>query len=146
MERSEILNRPGFWAEDIRMKLCEALENYMKNNNLNQAQLAEKLGFSKSYISQVLNGNFNYSIQKLAELALAIGMVPRIEFETIDDTQKYDKQGLLLWSIKERTKYFETLKLTNKDCIEEKPNPGLNKLHTVLEFTNVTSAKEYIKL
>lgn len=42
--------------------------------------MAKKMGVSNAYISQVLNGNFNFTLRKLIELGLAIGKVPRIEF------------------------------------------------------------------
>ena len=96
MEMSEVISKPGFWVEDMKMRLFAELHNFMEVNNLNKSELAVKLGFTKSYITQVLNGNFNHSLNKLAELALAIGMVPRLEFESLADTLEYEKMGLLL--------------------------------------------------
>ena len=52
----------------------------MKVNNLTQQDMAKKMGVSSAYISQVLNGNFNFTLKKLIELGLAIGKVPIIEF------------------------------------------------------------------
>jgi transcriptional regulator with XRE-family HTH domain len=60
----------------------------MERNTLSKKQLAEKLGVSPSYISQVLNGNFNFTILKLVELALAIDKVPVIRLEE-PRTEKY---------------------------------------------------------
>jgi transcriptional regulator with XRE-family HTH domain len=55
----------------------------MDAEGLNQSQLAKRLGVSKGYVSQVLNGNFNHTVRKLIELSLAIGMVPVVVYETI---------------------------------------------------------------
>jgi transcriptional regulator with XRE-family HTH domain len=40
----------------------------MKANNLNQGDVAKKLGVSNAYVSQILNGNFNFTLKKLIEL------------------------------------------------------------------------------
>src|SRR5690606_38474604 len=39
---------------------------------------------SKSYLSQVLNGNFDHKLSKLIELSLAIDKIPMIKFEDVN--------------------------------------------------------------
>jgi transcriptional regulator with XRE-family HTH domain len=63
---------------------CELLE-YKEKNELTQSDLAKKLGVSNSYISQVLNGNFNFTLKKLIELGLLIGKIPALQFVDIDE-------------------------------------------------------------
>lgn len=53
----------------------------MEDNRINRTELAKRLGVSKGYISQVLNGDFDHRISKLVELALFIGYYPHITFE-----------------------------------------------------------------
>ena len=60
------------------------IERYMKNNNLSRTELAHKLGVSKGYISQVLNGDFDHRLSKLVELSMAVGMVPQISYIPMD--------------------------------------------------------------
>jgi transcriptional regulator with XRE-family HTH domain len=55
----------------------------MEKEGLNQTQLAEKSGVSKGYLSQVLKGEFNYTLKKLIELSLAINKVPQIEYKSV---------------------------------------------------------------
>ena len=57
----------------------------MEVRHLSQNDLAVKLGVTKGYISQILNGNFNFTIGKLIELSLAIEMVPDIEFRSFNE-------------------------------------------------------------
>lgn len=83
--RQELYKTPEFWMERIQNDLFRALHQYKEEKALNQTQLAEHLGFSKGYISQVLNGNFNYSLKKLIDLSLAVGVVPDLEFKHIQD-------------------------------------------------------------
>ena len=47
---------------------------------ITQRELAKKLGVSDAYVSQVLNGKFNFTLKKLIELGLAIGKIPKIKF------------------------------------------------------------------
>lgn len=50
----------------------------MEEKGLNQTALAKELGVSKGYISQVLNGNFNFSLKKLIELSLKLNVAPKV--------------------------------------------------------------------
>ena len=49
----------------------------MKDKKLNRSQLAKKLGVTKGYITQVLNGDFDHRISKLVDLSLAINKYMR---------------------------------------------------------------------
>ena len=68
----------------IQLDLFELIENYRKENNLNKTQLAEQLGVTKSYITQILNGDFDHKVSKLVELSLAFGKVPVLKFVDAD--------------------------------------------------------------
>ena len=60
----------------------------MTKNNMNRTQLAEHPGVSKGYVSQVLNGNFDFKLSKMVELSLAMGMIPEVKFTPIDEPAK----------------------------------------------------------
>ncbi len=62
----------------------------MSDNHINRTQLAEKLGVSKGYVSQLLNGDFDHKLSKLVELSLAFGVVPIIDFKPIADVVSED--------------------------------------------------------
>jgi transcriptional regulator with XRE-family HTH domain len=47
---------------------------------MTQNQLAEQLGVTKGYVSQIMKGEFNYTLKKLIELSLAVGKAPVINF------------------------------------------------------------------
>jgi transcriptional regulator with XRE-family HTH domain len=73
--------QPEFILTQLQNDLYRDLIAYMGKNELSKKQLAEKLGVSPSYISQVLNGRFNFTVLKLVELSLAIDKVPVIRLE-----------------------------------------------------------------
>lgn len=76
----ELLETPEYWTTRIQLDLYSHIQEYMRMNSLNRTQLAQKLGVTKGYITQVLNGDFDHRLSKLVELSLAVGVVPKIEF------------------------------------------------------------------
>ena len=82
--REEIIRGSTYWLTKVQIQVFNLLNTYMEENNLTQKQVAEKLNVSPSYVSQILNGNFNFTISKLIELALLVGKAPIIQFETIE--------------------------------------------------------------
>lgn len=91
--REELLRSKEFWLVQFQAKLYEQVECYLIENNLSKTAFAQELGVSKGYISQLLNGNFDHKISKLIELSLAIGKVPVLTFENIDQHIKKDKRS-----------------------------------------------------
>ena len=93
--RKELLQSKEYWLIRFQSELYGTLESYMKENGLNRTQLAEKLGVTKGYISQVLNGNYDHRLSKLIELSLAMNKAPRIQFEDLDQVINDDEMGPL---------------------------------------------------
>ena len=93
MKREELIQSKEYWITKIQIDLFNEVEAYMKANNLTRTQFAEKLGVSKGYISQILNGEADHRISKLVELALSIGLVPSVSFEKMEDVMRRDKAG-----------------------------------------------------
>ena len=64
---------PEFLADDLMMDVCEQLCVALDDAGMKRKDLAERLGVSKSAISQLLGGDQNISLQRLVEVALAVG-------------------------------------------------------------------------
>ncbi len=96
IDREELIKSKEYWLEKIQNTLYLELKEYISKNKLNNTLFANKLGVSKSYLSQVLNGNFDHKLSKLIELSLAIDKLPLVRFENIktclmlDDLNKLD--------------------------------------------------------
>lgn len=95
VNREELIRSKEYWLEKIQNALFVELEDYIENNNLNKTKFAKKLGVSKSYLSQVLNGNFDHKLSKLIELSLAIDKIPIIKFEDIEKCLVLDEANKL---------------------------------------------------
>lgn len=76
----ELLEPPEYWTTRIQLDLYSHLQDYMKVNGLNKMQLAQKLGVTKGYVTQVLSGDFDHRLSKLVELSLDVGLIPKMEF------------------------------------------------------------------
>ena len=90
--REELLKTEEYWFETIQNEIYRQVEAYLRENNLTQSQFAEKLGVTKGYVSQILNGNYNATLKKLIELSLAIEIAPVIDFQNLNEYIKEDFQ------------------------------------------------------
>ena len=93
LTREELLNSPEYWFEEAQNELYRQVVSFMEKEGLNQTQLAERLGVSKGYISQILKGEFNYTLKKLIEISMAIGKVPKIRYQSIADVVNDDHRS-----------------------------------------------------
>lgn len=71
---------PSYWTQLIQLSIHDNIARYLEEHGLTRAEFAERLGVSKGYVSQILNGDFDHKLSKLTELALACDMVPSVEF------------------------------------------------------------------
>jgi transcriptional regulator with XRE-family HTH domain len=80
LKPEELVSKPEYWLETIQNEIFRQVAAYLKDNNMTQNQLAAQLGVTKGYVSQIMKGEFNYTLKKLIELSLAVGKAPLINF------------------------------------------------------------------
>lgn len=90
---NDLLVSSEFWEENIKTQIFNVVQEYMDDNNLNRKELAKEVGFSKGYISQVLNGDSDHRLSKLVTLALAANKVPYIYLKDLDQVLEQDQLG-----------------------------------------------------
>lgn len=92
-------NRRLYAQEDLILQVTEAIWERMSELNVSKKDLAEKLGRSKSYITQVLSGSRNMTLRTLADIAFTLDMEPKFILnneENIQMQQVYVEMGKLL--------------------------------------------------
>ena len=94
MNREELLKSEGYWVAKLQSGLYRELVSYMERKHINSTQLANQLGCSKGYVSQLLNGNFDHKISKLVKLSLAIGKVPILEYRDISNCMSENETNI----------------------------------------------------
>ena len=78
--QEEFFESPTYLLTIYQNEIFREVHGYMQEKGITQKELAKKLGVSDAYVSQVLNGKFNFTLKKLIELGLAIGKIPKIKF------------------------------------------------------------------
>lgn len=80
--RERILESPVYWVEGVNGMLYDAIVTYMEKHQMKQIDLAKHLGISPGRVSQILNdGNINFSLEKIIEIALKLDKIPSFLFE-----------------------------------------------------------------
>lgn len=121
--RAQILENPMYWVEGINGMLYDAIVRYMEKHQMKQKDLAKHLGISPGRVSQILNeGNINFSIEKIIEIAIKVDKIPNFIFE--------DKSTFLEGELKKTTR--NDFKLAQK-----KPtSSGLKKKYLAIDAHN----------
>jgi transcriptional regulator with XRE-family HTH domain len=72
--------RPGYWKAALKTRIADEIDRLTVASKMSRADLAREAGCSKPYITQVLRGGKNLTIDTMVNFACVFGLVPRIEF------------------------------------------------------------------
>ena len=100
MKRDKLLKSKGYNLAKIQNELFRQLNEYIKVKGITRTQFAKELGVSKGYVSQILNGEFDFKLSKLIELSLAIGKIPEITFKSIEEIKQKEKKAEMIFFIR----------------------------------------------
>ncbi len=121
ISREELLNNQDYWLETLQNDLYREVTEYLQSENITQKELADKMGVSKGYVSQILNGNFNHTIKKLIELSLAIGSVPIVKYKKVADIIEQDHKSRAMYSTAYTFNQVVPFPIVNGECNHEQP-------------------------
>ena len=109
MTREELLKSPSYWTAGLQMELYRQILAFMESHHMNKTQLAEYLGCTKGYVTQLLNGDFDHKLSKFVELSLAINKIPEISFSDVDEYILSDEKEYVA-----KTSNFEETEVSSK--------------------------------
>ncbi|MDP8242475.1 MAG: helix-turn-helix transcriptional regulator [Candidatus Hinthialibacter antarcticus] len=66
---AEIMTHDEYHIETAKLVFADEIYDHMEAQDINQSQLAEKLGSTKQYVSKLLSGYANPSIATLVKIA-----------------------------------------------------------------------------
>jgi len=79
-------NMRGFQQEllilDVTSRICQLMED----QNISRSELAKRLGTTKGYITQLLDGRANMTLRKIADVFTALGHAMKVESKPIRNT------------------------------------------------------------
>lgn len=74
--------------EEFILAVTEALANALEQSGMTQSKLAEKLGCTRGFVSQVLAGGRNLTLRTISDIALALDVKPA--FSVLRDEEDLD--------------------------------------------------------
>jgi len=125
--RKELISSKEYWLTKFQNSLFEQVEKYLADNNISKTDFSKKLGVSKGYVSQILNGDFDHKVSKLIELSLAIEKVPFLKFENLEKCIFLDSIGALEAAQESKIRINVSVNFTKHIKIEKQ-----EKLNTVV--------------
>jgi transcriptional regulator with XRE-family HTH domain len=93
----EAKDRDTYWTASMILDFTEGLHKIMEANGVTRSDLARRLRVSPAYITKVLRGNVNFTVDSMVRLARAAGgevsihITPRNKRER---NSSYRKQGM----------------------------------------------------
>lgn len=75
----------GYFREELRSEINDALLECFEASGLNKADIARKLDRQPEQITRWLSAPCNLETDTVSDLALALGPIPRVRFEKIED-------------------------------------------------------------
>jgi transcriptional regulator with XRE-family HTH domain len=70
---SEAKKRDAYWVACAISTFTEELHQLAEQGNISRAELARRLGTSPAYITKILRGNVNFTVDTMVRLARAVG-------------------------------------------------------------------------
>jgi len=87
----ERMQEEAYWTAKIQLEVFRQIDGYLEETGMTRSAFADKLGVTRGYVSQILNGEFDHKISKLVKLLLAIEKVPQLNFKSLDFAIKQAK-------------------------------------------------------
>jgi len=86
-----------YWVASLILDFTEGLHKMMEANGVSRSELARRLGVSSAYITKVLRGNVNFTLESMVRLVRAAG--GEVSLQVAPKAQKkrnnfYRKQGM----------------------------------------------------
>jgi len=118
-KRERMLNHPTYWVEGVNGYLYDSIVSYMEKHNMKRKDLAKHLDISAGRVSQILNeGDINFSLEKVIEIALKVDKYPVFEFE---DKAEYLEKENTISNVKKLFVQYNINELSNLENNLDKP-------------------------
>jgi transcriptional regulator with XRE-family HTH domain len=78
----------GLRREELIIEATEALAKALRGSGLTQTELAQRLGKTKGFVSQILGGGKNLTLRTIADVAGALGCTVQIQLRPEKEAAK----------------------------------------------------------
>jgi transcriptional regulator with XRE-family HTH domain len=73
-----------FWLQEAIVDFTEEVTRKMEEEGLTRAKLSEKIGVNPAYITKILRGNTNFTLETMVKVARALNSRVRIHLQRED--------------------------------------------------------------
>jgi transcriptional regulator with XRE-family HTH domain len=77
-----IVQSVDYWAQAAMRRFVSDIDRRLIEQNVSRAQLAERLGTTPAYVTKVMRGDVNFTLETMTKLALAVG--GRLQVKVVD--------------------------------------------------------------
>jgi len=74
--------------EEFILEVTEKLVEYLNRGNVSRTELANRLGVTKGYVTQILSGGKNLTLRTIADVAEALGYEPKLKLRKRKQREK----------------------------------------------------------
>lgn len=85
--KSDLEKIPEYKTETEAFKIAVQVQNRLHELNITQKDFADRLGVSRSYVTQILKGKTNMTISSLVKIASVLDMEPEINLKSYVETK-----------------------------------------------------------
>ncbi|BBH54755.1 hypothetical protein [Fluviispira sanaruensis] len=75
--------------KSLQNAIAQALNDYMKKQNIGFNEIIRKLEVSPSKLSKILNGEANLTLASVAQIAAMLKSIPKFSLEPANDSNEY---------------------------------------------------------
>lgn len=84
--------RDTYWASEIVQTFTDDLYKLMRRRNVSKSELARRIGSSPAYVTKVMRGDANFTVESMVRLARAVDGKVNIHLCSKDhNTQWFDR-------------------------------------------------------
>jgi plasmid maintenance system antidote protein VapI len=96
-QKFELLNKkPEYYAELLKIEVTEAIYNLMETKEYNKAELARKLGCKPPYITKLLSGTENVTLDSLSRIAYMLGAKIEVKFTSLSNELDFSQYSNII--------------------------------------------------
>ena len=98
---AEAAHSVDYWQDVAQTDFAREMHRRMKEKGMNAAELARRMGTSKAYVSQLLDGG-NFTLLTMVKVAMALDAVVRVQLEGQEDRTQATKDAKVVVDLPQR--------------------------------------------
>ena len=98
---AEAARSVDYWQDIAQTDFAREMYLRMKERGINAAELARRMGTSKAYVSQLLDGG-NFTLLTMVKVAMALDAVVRVQLEGRDERAQVSQAAKVVVDLPKR--------------------------------------------